>query len=71
VSAAGRNVGGFGAYENWRAHGHRATVHRGGCSMCNQGAGVHGGGETPNGKWLEPFSSWGQVSGSPFWGGRA
>ena len=34
------------AYENWRAHGHRATVHRGECSMCNEGAGVHGGGET-------------------------
>jgi F-type H+/Na+-transporting ATPase subunit beta len=59
VSEAGRNVGGFWAYENWRAHGHRATVHRGECSMCNQGAGVHGGGETPNGKWHGPFSSYG------------
>lgn len=47
----------FWAYENWRAHGHRATVHRGDCGACNHGRGVHGGGETANGKWHGPFSS--------------
>jgi len=43
------------AYENWRAHGHRATIHRADCGSCNAGVGVHGGGETANGKWLGPF----------------
>lgn len=52
----------FWAYENWRAHGHCATVHRGECSMCNDGTGVHGGGETRNGKWHGPFSSYGGAS---------
>lgn len=47
----------FWAYENWRAHGHRATVHRGDCGACNHGRGVHGGGQTPNGKWHGPFDS--------------
>jgi F-type H+-transporting ATPase subunit beta len=51
-------MGSFWAYENWRAHGHRATIHRGECSMCSQGGGVHGGGQTPNGKWHGPFSSY-------------
>jgi hypothetical protein len=50
-------MSGFWAYENWRAHGHRATIHRADCGSCNQGAGVHGGGQTPNGKWHGPFRS--------------
>lgn len=53
---AGAN-GGFWAYENWVAAGHRATVHRGECGFCNHGAGVHGGGQTRNGRWLGPFRS--------------
>ena len=40
----------FWAYENWRAHGHIAKIHRGECGSCNDGAGIHGGGQTPNGK---------------------
>lgn len=49
--------GKFWAYENWVAAGHRATIHRGECGFCNHGAGVHGGGQTRNGRWLGPFTS--------------
>lgn len=55
-----RKTGGrrsFWAYENWVAAGHRATIHRGECGFCNNGAGVHGGGHTRNGRWLGPFRS--------------
>ena len=46
------------AYENWRAYGHRATIHRGDCGTCNQGLGITDrGGETANGKWHGPFDS--------------
>jgi len=47
----------FWTYENWRAHGHRATVHRGDCGSCNHGSGIQGGGQTPNGRWLGPFNN--------------
>lgn len=47
----------FWAYENWRAHGHRVTIHRADCGSCNHGTGVHGGGQTANGKWHGPFRS--------------
>lgn len=47
----------FWAYENWVAYGHRATLHRAECGFCNHGAGVHGGGQTRNGRWLGPFPS--------------
>jgi hypothetical protein len=47
----------YWVYEHWRAHGHRATIHRSDCGSCNKGAGVHGGGQTPNGQWLGPFRS--------------
>lgn len=47
----------FWTYENWRARGHRATVHLGSCGSCNHGSGIQGGGETPNGKWHGPFES--------------
>jgi hypothetical protein len=50
-------MSGFWVYENWRAHGHRATVHRSDCRSCNSGAGVHGGTLTPNGKWHGPYQS--------------
>jgi hypothetical protein len=49
--------GAFWAYENWVANGHRATVHRGECGFCNYGVGIHGGGQTRNGRWLGPFRS--------------
>jgi hypothetical protein len=54
---AAREKGGFWAYENWVANGHRATIHRKECGFCNDGAGVHGGGQTRNGRWLGPFES--------------
>lgn len=30
-------------YENWRAKGHRATVHVGSCGFCKGGKGMAGG----------------------------
>lgn len=41
------------AYENWRAHGHRVTVHRATCSFCNEGKGVAGGTRKDNGRWFD------------------
>jgi hypothetical protein len=45
----------YWVYENWRAHGQRATVHRGDCGHCNDGAGQRGGTRSDNGKWHGPF----------------
>lgn len=45
----------FYVYENWRAQGHRATIHRGECGYCNHGAGMHPGTSTLNGQWHGPF----------------
>jgi len=47
----------YWVYENWRAHGHRATVHRGDCGHCNDGAGQRGGTRGDNGRWLGPYKS--------------
>ena len=49
----------FWAYENWRAHGHRVTIHSAGCAYCNDGQGLRGGTRADNGKWhkLGEFSS--------------
>ncbi len=41
----------FYAYENWRAHGHRMTIHRGDCPFCNDGRGQAGGTTADNGEW--------------------
>lgn len=51
----------YWAYENWVAHGHRVTIHRGDCGHCNFGAGTHGGGRTRNGMWHGPFRSAGDA----------
>ncbi len=45
----------FYVYENWRAHGHRATVHEGRCGYCNEGQGVRSGTRSDNGTWHGPF----------------
>lgn len=47
----------YWVYENWRAHGHRSTVHRGECGHCNEGTGQSGGTRPDNGRWLGPFGS--------------
>lgn len=39
-------------YENWRAHGHHAMIHRAECGHCNDGSGQRGGTRPDNGKWL-------------------
>ncbi len=47
----------YWVYENWRAHGHRATVHREECGHCNDGAGQSGGTRADNGRWGGPYTS--------------
>jgi hypothetical protein len=44
-------------YENWRAHGHTARVHRSDCGMCKEGRGIHNAAGQENGCWHGPFSS--------------
>jgi len=46
----------FYVYHNWTAErGGKAIIHRGSCSFCSDGQGVHKTGPTRNGKWLGPF----------------
>lgn len=47
----------FWVYENWRANGHRATVHRADCGHCNDGIGQQRGTNPSNGQWLGPHST--------------
>ena len=49
-------------YENWRAHGHRATVHLASCAHCKAGTGQQGGTEATNGRWHGPFASSGAAT---------
>jgi F-type H+-transporting ATPase subunit beta len=44
-------------YENCRAKGHRAMIHRFDCHFCNKGQGIGGGTRPDNGKWLGPFTN--------------
>lgn len=44
-------------YENWRARGHRATVHVGFCSFCKDRQGQSTGTRADNGKWHGPFDT--------------
>lgn len=41
----------YWAYENWRAHGHRTTIHEAICSFCQNGKGLAGGTRPDNGEW--------------------
>lgn len=53
----------FWVYENWRARGHKAVLHRGQCLFCNDGRGLSGQGTSPdNGRWLGPFENIDQAS---------
>ena len=47
----------FWVYENWRADGHRATIHTADCSHCKGGVGQSGGTAATNGRWLGPFDN--------------
>lgn len=47
----------YWVYENWRAHGHRATVHLGVCSHCKDGKGQKNGTSPANGEWHGPYRS--------------
>ncbi len=47
----------FYIYENWVAHGHRTTIHRGSCGFCNNGVGIHGCKNKRCGTWLGPYNT--------------
>jgi len=47
----------FYVYENWRARGYKAKIHRGYCSFCNNGRGLTTGTRSDNGRWLGPFNA--------------
>lgn len=47
----------YWAYENWRANGHQARIHRGDCGHCNEVSGQKGGTRSDNGRWIGPFST--------------
>jgi hypothetical protein len=44
----------YWVYQNWTHD--RARVHRGVCSFCTHGRGVHGKTSDRNGEWTGPFS---------------
>lgn len=43
----------FFAYENWRANGHRTTLHLPACPSCNHGKVLAGGTRPDNGRWFK------------------
>lgn len=45
----------FWIYENWRARGHRAVLHRGSWAFCNDGRGRAGGSSPHNAAWHGPY----------------
>ena len=47
----------FYVYENWRARGHKAVIHRGSCGFCNHGKGLTTGTRPEHGRWLGPFTT--------------
>lgn len=42
-------------YENWTHE--KAIIHRGDCSFCNYGKGIHGETSEKNGHWLKSFDN--------------
>lgn len=44
-------------YENWRAEGHKARIHRGSCPSCDYGKGIHPESGEEHGRWHGPFGS--------------
>jgi len=47
----------YSVYENWRARGKKAVVHRATCGFCNNGARLQAGTRSDNGRWTGPFPS--------------
>lgn len=47
----------FWVYENWRARGHGAKIHRAECGFCNNGRGITTGTRPDNGKWHGSFET--------------
>jgi hypothetical protein len=47
----------YWVYENRRAEGRKAVLHRATCRCCNDGRGLRGGTATANGRWHGPFAS--------------
>lgn len=49
-------------YENWRARGHKAVIHKGDCPFCKNGNGLSGNGtRIDNGAWHGPFDQLNQA----------
>ena len=48
----------FHIYENWRAEGHKARIHRSTCPYCNHGRGIHPEASDRNGRWHGPFHTY-------------
>jgi hypothetical protein len=46
----------FYIYENWVAEGHKVRIHKGECSFCKEGKGIHPNAGARNGRWLGPFT---------------
>ncbi len=48
-------------YENWTAE-NKAKLHRGSCSFCNEGLGIHDDKEEGrNGRWHGPFNTFSEA----------
>lgn len=52
---AASSVDRYWVYENW-LHNY-ASIHRGSCSYCNDGRGMHAGSSKDNGEWHGPFAT--------------
>jgi hypothetical protein len=46
----------FYVHEVWTRDGHKARLHRGTCSRCNEGQGEHPGASKRSGRWHGPFA---------------
>jgi hypothetical protein len=44
-------------YQNWRARGLRARIHKGKCRFCNDGMGQGQGFDPKNAQWHGPFET--------------
>jgi hypothetical protein len=49
----------FYVYDNWTID--KAIVHRGECTFCKDGQGLHGTGPTKNSQWHGPYPSAGEA----------
>jgi len=55
--AASPDAAQFFIYENWHAGPHKAVLHRGSCSQCNNGKGRPAGHDVNHARWHGPYAS--------------